>query len=239
MQSFGQRGPEPIGTKTLDLTGNSTLDIHDLPKTSVTGQVGFEGNEHPGTPASILLSNVGPGFNDRNFTLSIGSDGALSASDSNILPGRYQVQLLNAQGFYVKSITAKGGASSGDELDVPEGAALAVSIVVAKGSTRLDGIAVNCAKPVAGAMVLLVPQDLSRTARFRRDQSDSDGTFSLFDVVPGRYTLVAIANGRDLEYKNPAVINSYLSQGETLDLPLRDQSPVKAAVKVNVLERKN
>ena len=29
----------------------------------------------------------------------------------------------------------------------------------------------------------------------RRDQSDSDGSFALRDVVPGQYTVVAIQDG--------------------------------------------
>jgi hypothetical protein len=47
----------------------------------------------------------------------------------------------------------------------------------------------------------------------RRDQSDSDGSFALRDVAPGRYTVVAIEDGWDLDWARPEVIGRYLSGG--------------------------
>ena len=151
-----------------------------------------------------------------------------------VMPGHYELQLVGASGFYVKSLSAKGAKTSGNQIDIAEGAAVHLSIVAAKGLTRVDGVALKDGNPIAGTMVLLVPQDLREATRFRRDQSDSDGTFSLFDVVPGRYTILAIDNGRDLEYQNPAVIRDYITQGEVVDIPL----PTHAALKVNVQVRR-
>jgi hypothetical protein len=72
-------------------------------------------------------------------------------------------------------------------------------------------------KTFAGAMVVLVPKDLKDVAELaRRDQSDSDGSFALLDVEPGEYTVVAIADGWDLDWGNPAVIARYLPGGETV-----------------------
>jgi hypothetical protein len=49
-------------------------------------------------------------------------------------------------------------------------------------------------------MVLLVPAagDIGREARV--DQSDSDGTFTLPRTRPGKYVLMAIEDGWDLEW---------------------------------------
>jgi len=47
----------------------------------------------------------------------------------------------------------------------------------------------------------------------RRDQSDSDGSFSLHDVVPGNYILVAIEDGWELDWTQPQVIGRYLPGG--------------------------
>jgi hypothetical protein len=66
-------------------------------------------------------------------------------------------------------------------------------------------------------LVLLVPQDtVNNRVLFRRDQSDSDGTFTLPNVVPGKYTLLAIQNGWDLEWANPTVLSHYLKQGQAV-----------------------
>jgi hypothetical protein len=92
---------------------------------------------------------------------------------------------------------------------------------MAGGLGRVTGTAVSAgeSKPFAGAMILLVPENLeSNTALIRRDQSDSDGTFTLPSILPGHYTLLAIQNGWDLEWMNPAVLKPYLNQGQSVDV---------------------
>jgi hypothetical protein len=67
---------------------------------------------------------------------------------------------------------------------------------------------------MAGAMVVLVPQNPGANLdRFARDQSDSDGSFSLRDVAPGRYTVVAIEDGWELEWSRPEAIVRFLPRG--------------------------
>jgi hypothetical protein len=62
----------------------------------------------------------------------------------------------------------------------------------------------------------------------RLDQSDSDGSFRLQQVVPGSYTVIAIENGWGLEWSRASVIARYRAHGlkvqvaenqRTLDLP--------------------
>jgi hypothetical protein len=83
-------------------------------------------------------------------------------------------------------------------------------------------------------MILLLPQDQNRSLLIRRDQSDSDGTFTLPQVVPGRYTLLGIDDGRDLAYQDPSVMKPYLAGGQVIDIPL----PNEELVKVNVVGRR-
>jgi hypothetical protein len=37
-------------------------------------------------------------------------------------------------------------------------------------------------------------------------------------VLPGKYTLLAIENGWDLEWANPTVLQRYMSKGETVQV---------------------
>jgi hypothetical protein len=83
-------------------------------------------------------------------------------------------------------------------------------------------------------MVVAIPQDSTRAKYIPRDQSDSDGTFTLNQVPPGRYTLVAIQNGRNLAYAEPGAIAPYLAQGQVLDVPL----PKDAKVEIEVQPRR-
>jgi hypothetical protein len=91
---------------------------------------------------------------------------------------------------------------------------LSVSVTVLQGATRVTGFARRGGKGIAGAMVLLMPRELTALpALARRDQSDSDGSFSLRDVAPGQYTLVAIEDGWELDWAQPEVIARYLRGG--------------------------
>jgi hypothetical protein len=141
------------------------------------------------------------------------------------------VYVSSADKDYVKSIAAKGAAVYGGTVEIAEGASVQLSVLAAKGvRSKLDGIALKDDKPVAAAMVLLVPQELNRKALIRRDQSDSDGTFTLPEIVPGRYTLLAIDDGRELAYQDPDVIKPYLPGGQLIEFPLKSDAPVKVKV---------
>jgi 5-hydroxyisourate hydrolase-like protein (transthyretin family) len=47
----------------------------------------------------------------------------------------------------------------------------------------------------------------------RRDQSDSDGSFALSQVQPGKYTVIAVEGGWDLDLSEPTVLARYLPRG--------------------------
>jgi len=81
-------------------------------------------------------------------------------------------------------------------------------------------------------MIVLVPQDpRNNLPLFRRDQSDSDGTFTLSNVVPGQYSVLAIANGWDLEWANPNVLQPYLKSSQTIQVPTGGKLDVNVQVR--------
>jgi hypothetical protein len=113
----------------------------------------------------------------------------------------------------IESIMVNGQPRRGGQIKVQD-QPLSIVAAVAQGATRVQGFARRAGKGVAGVMVVLVPKDaISLTALYRRDQSDSDGSFSLRDVTPGRYTLVAIEDGWTLDWADPRIIGRYLPGG--------------------------
>jgi len=88
----------------------------------------------------------------------------------------------------------------------------------------------NSDEPVSGTMVVLAPQDIADNASlFRRDQSDSDGTFTLHDVVPGHYTAIAIQNGWDMEWASPEALRPYLAKGTSVVINGKEKLEIKVA----------
>jgi hypothetical protein len=85
----------------------------------------------------------------------------------------------------------------------------------------VHGIASAAGKSVEGAMVLLVPAGLGDPDSFAsvvRDQTNTDGSFDLGNVVPGQYILVAIANGEQIHWNDAETLQRYLTQGTPLEL---------------------
>ena len=144
--------------------------------------------------------------------------------------GRYIVALGNAPGYAIRTIAASGGHVSGRAIDFNEGQPLELTITASEGVGTVNGTVMKGEQPVSGTMVVLVPQEIAdNTSLFRRDQSDSDGTFTLRDVVPGHYTAIAIQNGWDMEWASPEALRPYLAAGTPVQIDGKQQLDIKIA----------
>jgi hypothetical protein len=136
----------------------------------------------------------------------------------NIAPGQYEVIAGSpTKAYSITRIVSQGNETLGHKLEVPSGSSLAVTFFVAGGEVTVEGVAKRDGKPLGGAMIVLVPKDPEANRdRFRRDQSDLDGTFTLRSVVPGTYTILAIDDGWGLDWAKPAVIEHYAVHGQSV-----------------------
>jgi uncharacterized protein (DUF2141 family) len=154
-------------------------------------------------------------------------------------PGKYSLLAATpGQDYEVTRITINGSPSKGHNLGIAAGSKIEGEVTLIGGTGSVQGFARRDGKAVAGAMVVLVPQDPDNNAEmFRRDQSDLDGSFSLATVIPGEYTIVAIENGWDLDWSQPGVIARYLPNGEKLKVGTAAQGPVELSQSVAVQPR--
>jgi len=119
----------------------------------------------------------------------------------------------NGSALPVTSIAIGNRTHPGNQITVRD-KPLKVIATVSFSETRVEGFARKDGKGQSGVMIVLVPKERSAfRALARRDQSDSDGSFSLRDVVPSQYTVVAIQDGWELDWQRPEVIGRYLSGG--------------------------
>ncbi|HXX27816.1 MAG TPA: carboxypeptidase-like regulatory domain-containing protein [Terriglobales bacterium] len=146
----------------------------------------------------------------------VNSKGEVELDD--VAAGKYEVLIQAPQRTYSLVHISSGDAeTAGDTINVAAGRSLDVSLLVAAGTTNVEGVAERNGQPVAGAMVVLVPKDPeSNRSLFRRDQSDLDGSFSLANVIPGSYAILAIDHGWDLDWASPTVIRAYSQHAKTI-----------------------
>jgi hypothetical protein len=213
--------------KQVEISGNSEIDASDASTSClITGSVQFDSGEALSQPAIVRLSSVSSGA----IATQTSPKGEFSLPASKLRAQRYEVSVLGVPGVVVKSLSATDARIVGRQIEIA-GASVRLKVVVSKVNTRIDGTALLDGHPFAGAMIVLVPQDMEHELTLvRRDQSDSDGTFSLYNVLPGKYTVVAIRNEWDQPWLSSSVIQGFLKNGETVDVA--PQSRPKITVNV-------
>ncbi len=156
-----------------------------------------------------------------------GADSAGDAADTEhhiaVPVGRYQVTLAGDPDLYLTSMTLKQMPVAGRAILLAGGPA-ELTISVARGRATVSGHTTLAGKTVDGAMVMLVPTTFGQVGAIdllRRDQSDTDGSFNLADIIPGDYILFAIDRGWSVNWHDPATLNRYLIHGTPLSLQPR------------------
>jgi hypothetical protein len=156
----------------------------------------------------------------------------------SVTPGSWELAAESSgRALPISSITVGGRTHAGDLVAVRD-RALQVSATVSLAETQVGGFARSGAKGRSGVMVVLVPTEPEAVRGLaRRDQSDSDGSFSLRDVAPGTYTVVAIEDGWELDWARPEVIARYLPHGVGVTVTERSGKLVRLAEAVPVQAR--
>jgi len=120
-----------------------------------------------------------------------GADGTFRVD--NIPQGEYRLALVGIpDGYYLKE------ARFGD-LDLLSGSlryagtdSRTLDVVLRSGTGNVEGNAVNSqGQPAAGARVVLIPERRDRTELFRPATADPNGRFTIPNIAPGDYKLVA------------------------------------------------
>jgi carboxypeptidase family protein len=223
---------EPV---EVNLAGGGDLDVSaGNPTSKIKFTIQMEsGGAHP-TQLQLALRN------SKGRIVSGGEvDSKGEANFQDIVPGKYDVLAGSLSDvFSVVRISSAAETINGRTLNVPPGASLDVSITLVGGSVRVEGFAKRNGKGSDGAMIVLVPKNPEANHdRFRRDQSDLDGSFVLPNVVPGIYTIIAIENGWDLDWAKPAVLASYLKRGQTLEIKDHSAATIRIPTTVEVQGR--
>jgi len=216
-------------TQNLQVSNDAEIDAtQSAPSVVVSGILKLDDASPVPQPARVLLRNLTTG---QGFTADVSATGEFSFKNNLSEMGSYELVIIEPQTLFIRSLSSTGVKTTGRSFQIAGAQDVSVTINASKGTGHITGTALKKDKPVSGVMIVLAPLDLrSNPGLFRRDQSDSDGTFSLNAVVPGRYTLMAIEDGWDLEWDDPDVLKKYLAGGERVEIAPHQQSDTKVNV---------
>jgi protocatechuate 3,4-dioxygenase beta subunit len=198
---------------SADVTGDSAQVSDEENKTNVTvaGRViSSEGKLPPGSGMALVAGH------SRNGSFAQVNDaGEFTFS---VPPGSYEV-LGQINHHYLATVSATGASLVGRVLTVKAGATPHLQVLLGSSYGQIDGTVMHDGHPASAAMVFLVPDHPGEnTVLFRRDQSDSDGTFTLAGILPGHYRVIAIERGWELEWAKPSVLAPFLVKSRLVDV---------------------
>ncbi len=229
-----QGDPPRIGE--LDASASQQVDATaGAPAVAVTGTLRAAPGQTLPEDANVLLYLM-----DSPLQLSPLQERALKGQFrfERVPPGEWELSAWSAgQVMATLSVAANGRERAGGAFTVGD-RPLAITATVTLGETRIAGFARKNGKGLAGALVVLAPRNLAAfDGLVRRDQSDSDGSFSLLHVAPGEYTLVAIEGAWDLDRAGPEALARYLPLGTAVTVTDRSGALLRLAEPVTVQPR--
>jgi hypothetical protein len=213
--------------RSVDIGEQNEINVTETSSATITGTVRLLAprNEDGQLMLTLFAARLSP-----RVRADVSADGSFSF-DRPVTPGQYQITAVSDSGLYIAGLAASGATVAGRTLHIDGPGPVVLKVTMARGVGRVTGTTVRDGKPVSGALVVLVPSDPANNAPlFRADQSDSDGTFTLPAVVPGKYTLLAVDNGWSLEWRNPDALKPYLPRGQKLEIAPEARYNIKPQV---------
>jgi hypothetical protein len=197
------------------------------------------GNDVPGTvkvedaTAPVAMPNLSVYLRP---DLPIGAAGRAKAGDDqkftikNVAPLHYKVSVSGVPDTcYVKSIRYGGQPVPDEGVDILGSGLLEVILSATAG--EVDGAVVDKdGKPVAGAIVALIPKDGPATA-IQGSSTDEKGAATFKGLKPGEYRLIAWEDIQQSAYRDPEFVKPYEGRGETVKL----DASARQAVQVKVI----
>jgi hypothetical protein len=227
LQSYGK--DQRSWTQTINASGDAEVNMSGTtPSVVVGGKIKLDDDTAPDSQAFIEFQGR---TRDESFGAQVSASGEFTVAQMPVKPGNYEVSVLNVPGAVDGSMAASGARVVGRNIEIDGKEPVELTVKFARRLGVVTGTALRNGKPLGGVMIVLVPPEAEKNeSLFRRDQSDSDGTFALTDVFPGSYTLLAIERGWDLEWSNPSALLPFIKRGQSVQVLPEAKLQIRARV---------
>jgi hypothetical protein len=227
---------DPPRVVSLDLSASQQVDLNEgTAANAVTGRLQMWSGATPPDEVTVSLERIdnGPG----QFIYPANARQGQFKFDA-VPPGEWALAATSGSRIFpVVSVSAGATRQAGNILTLRDRAP-ELTVTISDFETDVKGFAKKDGKGVSGAMIVLLPRNQAQwRALTRRDQSDSDGSFVMHNVVPGEYTLVAIVDGWELDWTSPEVMARYLPGGSNVRVSESSGKLVQLSAPVAVEER--
>ncbi|HXR74375.1 MAG TPA: carboxypeptidase-like regulatory domain-containing protein [Bryobacteraceae bacterium] len=219
-------GITDVGVSSSDV---SNVDVNVMPSAKIPVQVQIEGPQAgPAAPAVAVHlaprdhNNFNPGGWTQGRHLPLGQ-GAAETTISNVMPGRYRVEVQQVAQYYISSVRSGNIDLTRDDLVIAPGSEPAPIEVVLHGSPASLRGTVKAGGEQIRAFVLVLPDGDSAD---EPQQAFTAGQFSFSGLAPGSYHVYAFPSLNEIEYENPDAMKRYadratqvtLSENESKDI---------------------
>jgi len=227
-----------VMSQQIRLSALQTLDVGDdhirdlvitaNPGIEIPGTLKIEGAEQTDSSDSPLHISLAPwgteidgGFG--GASTEVKEDGSFKLTD--VQPGRYHVRAIGLDGAYLKA--ARWGDQDVVEtgLDLSAGAGGALDLLMSNKAPQVSGTVQNDdGKHLAGATVVLLPDEQHREQldRYPTSTTDQNGAFTVKNVRPGKYKVLAWEELEGSEYMDPDFTKPF--EGKAVSLSLEEGS---------------
>ncbi|MDQ2712234.1 MAG: carboxypeptidase regulatory-like domain-containing protein [Acidobacteriota bacterium] len=181
-----------IDVNASDMSG---IVLSLMPPINLSGQV-LLSNPPPNANLAQMRINLQPAGQVRsgNFqSIAVSANGSFSVQDME--PGEYMVRAMNAPtGTYVQSVTYNRQDVLTSGIDLAQGGAGEIQVVLRGGAAEVDGSIVgSSANQTISGSVILIPETMTADASgLLMANLMQGGTFSIRNVAPGRYYAAAV-----------------------------------------------
>lgn len=124
--------------------------------------------------------------------------------------------VAGSNAHFLTHLAATGAKVSGRTVEI-SAQDVHLTATVSNAFSRVSGFALRDGQRTPGMLVALVPQESERGANpVRFDQSDGDGSFSVANLLPGKYMLMALDKAWDLGWNNVPFLAKFISAGQAV-----------------------
>jgi protocatechuate 3,4-dioxygenase beta subunit len=211
-----------------------TLDVGDdhirnlvvtlNPGSEIPGTLKIEGQEQIDSSASPVHVSLAPwGSEDDGMSgayAEVNDDGSFKLTE--VQPARYRVRASGVDGAYLKAARWGDQDVVGSGLDLSQGmAGGALELVMSKKAPEVSGtVQSDDGKHLTGATVVLLPDEQHRDQfeSYPSSTTDQNGAFTVKNVRPGKYKVLAWEELEGSEYMDPEFTKPFEGKAVSVSL---------------------